>query len=401
MRMSTAQVFQQGLSAMLQKQANLSQVQQQLSTGKRFSTPSEDPVAAVQVLDISENLARLDQYGRNANTASTQLALEEGTLAGVGTVLKRVRELVVQANNASQNTSTRGSIATEVKSRIDELLNLANTRDASDEFIFAGFQSQTQPFLQQGGTVQYRGDSGQRHVQLAENADVAVRDSGRRVFMSAPSGNGTFNVAANSGNGGTAVVGVRSVDGVFTPDTYSLQFSQPVVPGPVTYEVTDGSATVIATGSYESGDTINVGGASLKIEGAPRHGDSFSVTPSGERSIFDTLSEVVSILESPSDSAVDQAALNNVLANSLDTIDQSLDHVLQVRADVGTRMNHVDNQEKLRQHFDVELQKNLSEVQDLDYAEAITRMNLNLTALQAAQQTFVKTQGLSLFNYLS
>lgn len=400
MRMSTAQVYYQNVTSMMQKQANLNELSEQLSTGKRFLKPSDDPVAAVQALDISENLARLEQYGRNANTADTQLALEDSVLNGVGTVLKRVRELVVQANNASQSTESRAAIASEVESRISELLNLANTRDASDEFIFAGFQSHTQPFVESGGSISYVGDDGQRFLQLAENADVAVRDSGARVFMSAASGNGVYTIDADSANTGTAVVGVRSVDGAFTPDNYTVNFIQAVATDPITYEVTDGTATVIASGTYTPGDSLNVGGASFVVDGTPANGDSFAVAPSASRNVFDSLHGIVDTLRRPSDSSVEQAALNNALASSLDELDQSLDHVLQVRADVGTRMNHVENQEALREHFDVALQQNLSEVQDLDYAEAISKFNLQLTALQAAQQTFVKTQGLSLFNYL-
>ncbi|PIE36510.1 MAG: flagellar biosynthesis protein FlgL, partial [Gammaproteobacteria bacterium] len=166
------------------------------------------------------------------------------------------------------------------------------------------------------------------------------------------------------------------------------------------YNVTDGSGAVIATGTYTAGESLNVGGASFVVDGNPANGDSFNLSPSTRRNVFDSLQGIVEALRRPSDSPAEQAALNNAMATSLDELDQSLDHVLQVRADVGTRMNHVDNQDALREHFDVALQENLSEVQDLDYAEAISKFNLQLTALQAAQQTFVKTQGLSLFNYL-
>ncbi len=400
MRMSTAQVYYQNVTNMMQKQTRLNELSEQLSTGKRFLKPSDDPVAAVRALDISENLARLEQYGRNANTANTQLALEDSVLDGVGTVLKRVRELVVQANNASQGSESRAAIASEVEARVGELLNLANTRDASDEFIFAGFQSHTQPFVASGGAVSYVGDDGQRFLQLAENADVAVRDSGREVFMSAGSGNGVYTISAAAGNTGTAVVGVRSVDGAFVADNYSVSFTQAAATDPISYNVTDGSGAVIATGTYTAGESLNVGGASFVVDGNPANGDSFNLSPSTRRNVFDSLQGIVEALRRPSDSPAEQAALNNAMATSLDELDQSLDHVLQVRADVGTRMNHVDNQDSLREHFDVALQENLSEVQDLDYAEAISKFNLQLTALQAAQQTFVKTQGLSLFNYL-
>ena len=103
MRMSSTQIFQQGISAILAGQSKLSNTEQQLATGRRILTPSDDPVAAVQILDITEDLKLVDQYQRNSNLAEGQLALEESALANVGNVLQRTRELVLQANNASQS----------------------------------------------------------------------------------------------------------------------------------------------------------------------------------------------------------------------------------------------------------------------------------------------------------
>ena len=183
MRMSSVQMFQQGISAILTQQAKQSHTQQQLATGLRVLTPSDDPVAAVQILDITEDLGLVDQYQKNGNLAEGQLALEETVLDQVGNVLQRVRELVVQANNASQSPETRRSIATEVTARIDELQALANTRDASGEYIFAGFQAQSEPFTRQGSGFSFNGDSGQRFLQLGSSTQVAVRDSGLDVFL--------------------------------------------------------------------------------------------------------------------------------------------------------------------------------------------------------------------------
>ena len=119
MRLSSVQIFQQGISAILDQQAKLNQTEQQLASGKRVLNPSDDPVAAVQILDITEDLKLVDQYSRNGDLAEGQLALEESTLAEVGNVLQRVRELVVQANNATQTPETRNSIATEIEARLD------------------------------------------------------------------------------------------------------------------------------------------------------------------------------------------------------------------------------------------------------------------------------------------
>lgn len=400
MRMSSVQIFQQGISSILARQAEVSHTEQQLATGRRVLTPADDPVAAVQILDITEDLAQVDQFQRNGNLAQGQLAQEDTVLADVGNVLQRVRELVVQANNASQSPETRRSIATEVNARIDELLALANTRDASGEYIFAGFQAKSAPFARQGGGFAYNGDDGQRFLQLGASTQVAVRDSGADVFMSIPAGNGVFVIEPAAGNTGTAVVGSNSVSGGFVRDNYSISFSQPAPGDPVTYQVTDSAAAVVASGNYVAGGAIEFAGASFSINGAPADGDSFNLAPAPRQDMFTTLKNIVDSLNGAGPAPAAVAAVNNAMGRALSDIDQALGNVLQVRADVGVRLNHVDNQVDINESFSLQLQETLSGVQDLDYAEAISRFNLQLTALQAAQQAYVKMQGLSLFNYM-
>lgn len=399
-RLSTLQIFQSGLSTILDRQADLARTQNELATGKKILSPSDDPSGSVKILDIEEDIQLVDQYQRNASTAEGQLAREEATLSDITNTLQRVRELVVQANNATQSAETRAAIAAELRGRLDELVSLANTRDGNDEYIFAGFQSATQPFVQQGGNVTYSGDDGQRFLDIAAGAQVAVRDSGSRVFLAVPAGNGSFDFAAATGNSGTAVVSETSADGSFVRDDYTITFSQATPADPVTYEVTDGSAAVVASGNYVSGDAISFNGARVVVSGAPADGDSINVDSTPRQSMFATLDEIASVLENSGDDPAGRAAVNNALASGLNNLDQAIGNVLEVQSDVGVRLSRVESQQVINEEFNLQLQTTLSDVQDLDYAEAISRLNLQLVALQAAQQTFVTTQRLTLFNYL-
>ena len=65
-RLSTLQIFQSGISTILDRQAELARTQQELSTGRRILSPSDDPAGAVRILDIQEDLRQIDQYQRNA-----------------------------------------------------------------------------------------------------------------------------------------------------------------------------------------------------------------------------------------------------------------------------------------------------------------------------------------------
>lgn len=398
-RLSTLQIFQSGISTILDRQTELARTQQELATGRRILSPSDDPAGAVRVLDIEEDLRQIDQYQRNASLAESQLAFSDSALSSVTDVLQRVRELSLQANNATIGPEGRAAIAVELDSRLEELVSIANTRDANDEFIFAGFQAQAQPFTQSGGEVTYNGDDGQRFIDISAGTQVAVRDSGSSIFLAVPAGNGSFDFSV-SGNSGTAVVNSASADGSFVRDSYSINFIQATPTDPITYEVVDSGANVVAAGNYTAGEAISFNGATLTIEGTPADGDSIAIDSTAAQSVFATVREIADALRDASGSPANDAEINNTIASGLLNLDQALGNVLNVQADVGSRLNRVDSQQAINDDFNLQLQTSLSEVQDVDFAEAISRLNLQQVALQAAQQTFVTVQRLSLFDYI-
>ncbi|MGH8186937.1 MAG: flagellar hook-associated protein FlgL, partial [Steroidobacteraceae bacterium] len=147
MRMSTAGMHHNAVTAMLTQQATLSKTQNQIASGKRVQTPADDPVAAVHIMELQRALQESGQFRKNADSASNRLVLEEQALADVGTLLQRVRELTVQASNGTVDQASRRLIATEVRERLQELTDIANRRDANGEHLFAGYATLTQPFV--------------------------------------------------------------------------------------------------------------------------------------------------------------------------------------------------------------------------------------------------------------
>jgi len=88
------------------------------------------------------------------------------------------------------------------------------------------------------------------------------------------------------------------------------------------------------------------------------------------------------------------------LYDHLDQLDTAIGRLLEVRAQVGARLNVLDSQDATNQDFKLSIESTKANIEDLDIAEAISRFNLQVVSLQAAQQAFVKVQGLSLFNLL-
>lgn len=400
MTISTTQIFRLGINAILDQQEGLARTQLQIASGKRIQTPSDDPSGAVKTIDIEEQIAAAEQYLRNGQFARTELSLEEGAITGAQNVLQRVRELMIQANNDTQSEGTRQGIATEMRARRDELLALANTRNASGDYLFAGFNLDNQPFSLSGGNVIYSGDQGQRRIQVGPSSLIPVSDSGVDVFQLIKTGNGILTADNASTNTGSGTVRSLTQSGGFVSDTYSLDFIQPTPTDPVTYEVRDSTAALVSSGSYESGGAIAFNGISMVVEGVPADGDSFSVSPSVNQDVFTTLSNIIAALEAPSTDLADNASFHNDMNEGLNNIDQALDNFLRIRSNIGSRLNNLDSQNEVNENFLLRMKSAASEIQDLDFAEAISRLSSQSTALEAAQKVFIEVQSLSLFEFL-
>ena len=103
----------QFLAAIASLEANLSQTQNQITSGKSFTTASQNPTAAGAVNNYNQALAQSQQYGTNANSAQARLSTEDSTLSQVQTQLQALRDLALQANNSTLTSQGRSAIATQ------------------------------------------------------------------------------------------------------------------------------------------------------------------------------------------------------------------------------------------------------------------------------------------------
>ena len=399
MRISTQQYYDRSINLMLDQQSSLSQIQAQVASGKRVNTPAYDPIAAVHILELERTKTESEQFGKNSDLARNRLNLEEQGLADTGSLMQRVRELVVEAaNTGTLSDSDRKSIATELSARLDELEAISNRKDSNGEYLFSGFSTQTQPFVHDStGATQYVGDQGNRVLQIGPTQRVADGHSGFDVFMNIPSGNGTFSTAVTAANTGTGIIDAGSVTNraAWVADNYTLTFTSATA-----WQVTDSLGNSVATGAYTAGSAIAFGGVQVTVTGAPAAGDTFAVNKSTAQDAFSTLRGIVSALNTPATTPAANAQLSTVLGTSLQQIDQTTDHMLGVRAEIGARLSSLDNADDSRSALNVDIESSLSDLRDLDYASALEKMNQQIVGLQAAQLSYSKISQLSLFNYL-
>ena len=164
--------------------------------------------------------------------------------------------------------------------------------------------------------------------------------------------------------------------------------------------MSDSSAAIVATGTYEDGDSISFAGATLGFSGIPEDGDEFSVTPSSSQDIFSSIGAIVDVLNTSTNTSESAALLGTELALALENIDRAMTHFSEARTDIGARLNRLDSQREINTSFSIQLAETLSNIEDIDLTETISRLNIQLSSLEAAQQAYVSVQGLSLFNFI-
>ncbi|WP_292935001.1 flagellar hook-associated protein FlgL [Noviherbaspirillum sp.] len=403
MRISTSTIFDKGTARMGELQTGLAKTQQQVSTGRRIISPSDDPVASARALDVTNSQEINSQYAINRSSAKDSLSLVESSLQNVTSLLQDVKGLIVQAGSGVLDDTQRGYIATELQGRFDELVGLANAKDSVGDYLFSGYQSGTQPFTATANGAQYAGDQGTRQMQVHTGRQIDVSENGNALFEQISS-TGTFASSAASTNTGSGAISKGTVvdSTLLTGHRYEIDFTSATTFN--VYDLTNdpGKATPLpASGAYTSGQPITFDGLQFQITGAPANTDKFSVQPTGKQSIFTTLKDLIATLRTPASTALSQKNITYGLGIANTNVDNALDHILTARASAGASLKEIDSLDSLGEDVNVQYAQSLSDLQDLDYVQAISELMKQQNALQAAQQSFVKLSELSLFHFIS
>lgn len=337
MRVSTSQIYSIADIGMRDAQSAVNKTSEQMSTGKRVLSPADDPVAATSILRLNQQLGRIEQYEKNVNAAENSLEQEEVAIQSIVNLMQRMNELAVRAGNTGVMTpSDYQSMAAEVDSRLDELINLQNIRNASGQYIFSGHQGDTQPFTEDGGgNFSYHGDEGQMRIQISETGSVPVSDSGKELFVDVPSGNNTMSTRPSDANRAVPPARINVGEIVdqeaydeFYPGDMKITFNAPesVTPAAANYSIMDDTGRVlVANAAYEQGEAIEINGVRVRISGQPYAGEAATpgtidfgaVTPVDFTGAPETVTLTVGgksetlVLDRPINNAADLAAALN------------------------------------------------------------------------------------------
>jgi flagellar hook-associated protein 3 FlgL len=303
MKISTAQFYNNASRQMIESQQRLSGVQAELATGKKILSASDAPDKISAIQRVGSLLSQQDIHQNNLESVNQRLQTQETALRSSSNLLIRLRELATQFANSTYTPTQRNSAATEVQGIRDQLLGLANAKDANGKSVFAGSLTGQNAFSA-GGV--YQGNQANLEVEVGESYQLQTPRSGSDVFTSV----------------------IRQ------------QGSQPAQ----------------AIGFFQALDDFT-------------------------------------------------NALNNsdldAIRLSISETDQLHQGVTTALADIGVRLKDAQEQGDLLNEQNLRLKTLQSELQDVDYAEAITRMQKEMMGLQAAQSSFAQISRLSLFNYMN
>ncbi|HDZ57760.1 MAG TPA: flagellar hook-associated protein 3 [Pseudomonas xinjiangensis] len=419
MRISTIQAFNNGVLGIQNNYSSVTRTQEQISSGKRILTPADDPVASVRLLQLDQQASKLEQYKGNLDAANNSLSQEEATLNSVNNLLQRVREITLEAGNGAYTKAERQALAQELAQREEELYGLMNSQNARGEYLFGGYSGAEQPFVKDSaGNYSYRGDEGQRLVQIANSKQIAINDNGKDLFVDISNVN-RVSTAAPAANSGDARISLGVVEDKAAFDGYfpaGVDVTLRVVIGGYQFEK-GGDIFADANGdpvtfplepNDANSNTIRFQGVVVTLDGEPAVGDSFTITAgTGEtssnrerRSLLESVKFLREELETGGDTTDAKLQRRDVLSVSLQNLDNAMNKILGVQTSIGARMNVIESTGNENAEVSLINTTVKSGLEDLDYAEALSKLSLQSVVLQAAQQSFVKVSGLSLFNLL-
>ena len=281
MRVSTSYIFDSGTASMQRRISDALRLQQQLASQRRMLTPSDDPVAAAQALEVTQSQNINSLYMKNQDNANDILAVGESNLTSANTLLQSMYTSMVRLGDGALADADRRTITTELRENFKQLMGIANETDGLGNYLFAGYSGNTKPFvgdIESG--VSFVGDSGGRALQVSPSRSLQVGESGLDVFMRVPNMSVPFQAGAAAGNGGTGVVYAPSVTNPTqwnvpgNTQIYNITFT-----AANTYDITDYQGNPVAgfTGLTYTPAEINLPDATqLSLTSAPTLGGTYS-----------------------------------------------------------------------------------------------------------------------------
>lgn len=403
MRVTTNMSYQSSMRALQKASERLDKASEQMTTEDKFATAGEDPTGMAQKLSLTSKITAFQQYSVNGSLLDSSLTLEGTILDSVTTNLQSAYTLTQKSVNGAMSDSDKKSIASELEQLQTQLYDLMNSKNADGEYIFGGNQSQTQPFVKNdAGDYEFKGDTGQRMIQVAPSVQIAANDSGLSVFQQVAT---RRTVSSATATDLTIGVSSQSEFDSFFRNKYDFktpannQYKISTTASPDQYQIT-GKNGYTQTGDYIPGEAINFNGVSLTMTAAAGSGPAqqFTLDAPTNDNVLNSLNKMIEALKNSS--ALTEEEWTSTVANVQTHINNTLDRVGITQGAVGGRQNNLDQVLTSNASLEVIATEARANVAEIDIYEAISNVSQQENALTMAQQAFSKVHSSTLFDYL-
>ena len=409
-RLGSANSYDNTLANLTTRQNNLANLQESLSSGKKITSPSDDPTGAAQAERALNRLARIATDQRALEVQRNAISSAESTLADITSAMQNVRDLVVSAGNGSFSAAERKTVSDQITGLRQQILTLANTQDSNGQPLFAALGSALQPFTGPASSVPDYTFNGLPGTAAAGTYAIPSTLDGESAFMLQPARDAAYNVKTSNSalstdsvakdpasafgpiNGSGYTITITNFDSVNNQVTYTLA-ENPPVPG----SLVSGGATV--PWSKELGFKVTgMPGISLNVKGTPSippaPADTVTVDPNA--SVFSTIDHAVNDING----AANSNAANQAVSQALHNIDISMARISAVRGQGGDLLSRADTITATNDKRNVEQEADRSRAEDVDMIKAVSDFQKQQTGYQAALQSYAQIQKLSLFNFI-
>ncbi|MDH5718454.1 MAG: flagellar hook-associated protein 3 [Spirochaetia bacterium] len=384
----TNKMISNSLVQTLNRQKNeIQKAEQSLGTGKKIQFPSDDPAAAASQILLQSRVRELKQYGRNIFEGKDRLNLMDGELSRVTDIFQRIRYLTVQAaNGTNTDFELKEAIAREINQHLNSLVDIGNIKDATGRSLFGGSVIENDPFMPvytHTGTsgieqdaalvgVQYKGDVRgiKREIERGEEMEVGI--PGNRIFWGT---NSTIQSNRDSSTFVSQANQIIAIDGVkiniSAGDTLN-DIIDKINNAPIEIKASRGGQDDLILNTttphqiwledIEGGTVLQDLGLINGSDPHPPDNYSASATVTGF-SMFDLVIQL-------RDDMI-RNDKNLVGGRDLEAVDLAIENVLRYRAEIGARVNRLEQHEKRVTWDETYVNELLAKNESVDVVETI------------------------------
>lgn len=206
MRVTQSMLTNNMLSNLSSSYEKMSKLQEQVSTQKKFSKPSDNPVAAMMGMGYRTNLNQIGQYQSNISEATNWIDSTDDAITESVSAMQRIRELTVQGSNGTYEGEQLKTITEEIKQLKEHLITLGDTQ-IGGKYIFNGQDTNVRPSSVKDGNGNTVYGTGDINLEVFSGISLKINTNGSKTFGDALAAGGSIDKTIEALENGGDVTG--------------------------------------------------------------------------------------------------------------------------------------------------------------------------------------------------